>query len=70
MKGNVKIKSEEIFENLKKNEIARAFFEKKTLCRGAPAIVELYCSVLKNSSWVSAAATLGPGVVVPAASSS
>ena len=35
--------------------------------RGAPGIVEPYCSVLENLSWVSAAAALGHGAVVPPA---
>ena len=38
--------------------------------RGAPGSVDPYCLVLENSSWVSAAAVLGPGAVVPAALSS
>ena len=37
---------------------------------GAPSSVDPYCLVLENSSWVSAAATLGPGAVVPSALSS
>ena len=38
--------------------------------RGAPGSVDPYCLVLENSFWVSAAAALGPGAVVPAALSS
>ena len=66
MKLNGEI-SKVFFLNLKSKMLNDSF---RNPDRGAPGSVDPYCSVLENSPWVSAAAALGPGAVVPAALSS